>query len=436
MIIEINLIKKNFILSTIGCLEDKYTFIETIGSGTWGKVQICKENKTGALRAIKQIPKRFIEDMNRYRQEILIMKKLDHPNIVRLYNTFEDDRHIFLVMELCRGGELFDRIANGAFGETHAAQIMKQVLSAVWHCHMHGIAHRDLKPENFLFCTEFPYSPIKLIDFGLASRFDPSSPKMTTPAGTPYYVAPEVLEGGHYSELVDEWAAGVLMYILLCGYPPFNGRNDREIMRKVSKGFFSFPEKDWKDISDEAKDLLRLLICKDVKTRLTAEQALNHPWIKQMAPHSKTIPTQHDAILDRFRRFKQLGKLHKAVMTILAQQMEDEDIGALRDAFQYMDVDGSGMLSLDVIRNTVVQWSGSVPADFEELISCVNTDGDGKIKYTEFVAATLDRGHMQSETYCRRAFSVLDRENHGDISAKELCMALGSTQPVNQCLIE
>lgn len=163
------------------------------------------------------------------------MRNLDHPNIIKLYETFEDSRNIYLVMEICEGGELFDRIIDkGQFSETEARVIFTQMIQAINYCHSNGIAHRDLKPENFLFLTKAEDSPIKVIDFGLSKHFDEKGghSAMTTRAGTPYYISPEVLSG-NYDESCDIWSSGVILYILLSGVPPFGGDSDPEILEAV-----------------------------------------------------------------------------------------------------------------------------------------------------------------------------------------------------------
>eukprot|EP00820_Chromera_velia_P024332 Cvel_32861.t1-p1 / transcript=Cvel_32861.t1 / gene=Cvel_32861 / organism=Chromera_velia_CCMP2878 / gene_product=Calcium-dependent protein kinase 2, putative / transcript_product=Calcium-dependent protein kinase 2, putative / location=Cvel_scaffold5206:3376-5449(+) / protein_length=404 / sequence_SO=supercontig / SO=protein_coding / is_pseudo=false len=224
--------RQAFILSSSGSMSQFYRQVKKIGQGTWGAVHEVVHKTTGALRAAKVIPKVFVEDIDRFRQEIELMKSLDHPNIVRLYETFEDQADIYLVMEYCAGGELFDRLlASGSFSELDACRLMNQILAGVAYCHKLRVVHRDLKPENFLFLLKDPNSPIKLIDFGLASRYTPGQ-LLRTRAGTPYYVSPQVLEG-RYGPECDVWSAGVMMYILLCGYPPFNGPTDTEIMERV-----------------------------------------------------------------------------------------------------------------------------------------------------------------------------------------------------------
>lgn len=173
------------------------------------------------------------------------MIQIDHPNIIKLYEVYEDSRYIYLIMEECTGGELFDRIyeritQNNLYTEKEAAQIFKQYMAAVCHCHSQKICHRDLKPENLLFLNTTADSPLKVIDFGLSKIFTDNNNKMSTKVGTAYYVSPEVLSGD-YDEKCDIWSSGVILYILLTGEPPFNGPNDNEIYRKIAKKKFSFP---------------------------------------------------------------------------------------------------------------------------------------------------------------------------------------------------
>ncbi|KAF7458380.1 calcium-dependent protein kinase 2 [Cryptosporidium felis] len=250
-----------------------------IGKGTYGSVRSGTNRLTGCIRAIKTIPLDRVEALDNFMKEINILKNLDHPNIVKLYETYQDKDNIYLVMELCSGGELFDRIiSQGSFDEVYAANLMKQVLSTICYCHDHGIVHRDLKPENFLFLNNDYDAPLKIIDFGLAARVNNEDTSLNTRAGTPYYVAPEVLQG-KYDRQCDMWSLGVILYILLCGYPPFHGSNDSVILHKVQKGVYAFKEEDWKHVSFLAIDLIRKLLTYNPADRITARDALNHPWI-------------------------------------------------------------------------------------------------------------------------------------------------------------
>ncbi|EAK88852.1 calcium/calmodulin dependent protein kinase with a kinas domain and 4 calmodulin-like EF hands [Cryptosporidium parvum Iowa II] len=254
-----------------------------IGKGTYGSVKSGTNRLTGCIRAIKTIPLTRVEALDNFMKEINILKNLDHPNIVKLYETYQDKENIYLVMELCSGGELFDRIiSQGSFDEIYAANLMKQVLSTICYCHDHGIVHRDLKPENFLFLNKNYNAPLKIIDFGLAARVNNEDTSLNTRAGTPYYVAPEVLQG-KYDKQCDMWSLGVILYILLCGYPPFHGSNDSIILHKVQKGVYAFKEEDWKHVSFLAIDLIRKLLTYNPSERITARDALNHPWITRFA---------------------------------------------------------------------------------------------------------------------------------------------------------
>ena len=196
--------------------------------------------------------------MDRFKQEIAILQQLDHPNVLKLYEYFEDDRNVYLVTEICKGGELFDAIIkNEYFTEKKAAKIFKQILQSLNYCHNQGIAHRDLKPENFLFETKKEDSDLKIIDFGLSKIIKSNSTteiagrdrvknldRMNTKAGTPNYISPEVL-AGNYGVECDLWSAGCILYILLCGYPPFYGDDDQEILSMVMRGKFDFDGEEW-----------------------------------------------------------------------------------------------------------------------------------------------------------------------------------------------
>jgi len=271
--------KCNFILERRDKITDYYdSENQNIGAGSYGSVSKAKRKETGALVAIKKISKVQVKNVDRFKLEIKIMKILDHPNIIKLFEHFEDHKNIYLVMELCTGNELFDRIIDESrLSERQSAIIMRQVFRALSYMHECHVMHRDLKPENFLFSTKesVETTTLKLIDFGLSRQFEPGE-MMTTRAGTPYYVAPQVL-AGKYDHMCDQWSAGVIMYIMLVGYPPFYADNDTEVLAKVRHGKYNFINQDWKDISADAKELIRGLLKMSTKDRFTAAQALEHP---------------------------------------------------------------------------------------------------------------------------------------------------------------
>ncbi|KAL2508720.1 Phosphoenolpyruvate carboxylase kinase 2 [Forsythia ovata] len=200
------------------------------------------------------------------------------PSIVRLYRFYEDDDSLHMVIDLCNGGNLFDRMSSGtSFSEAEAALMLKQLTVAISYCHRLGIAHRDVKPDNILFDSQ---GRLKLADFGSADWFGVSEDgTMRGVVGTPYYVAPEVVMGGEYNEKVDVWSAGVILYIMFAGAPPFYGDSPAEIFEAVLRGSLRFPPTIFCSVSSDAKDLLRKMICRDVLRRFSADQVLRHPWI-------------------------------------------------------------------------------------------------------------------------------------------------------------
>jgi len=336
------------ILDIKGTIQDFYEIDKKkLGEGSSGSVSKGKNKSTGQTRAIKTIGKTQMKKMDRFQQEVAIMKMMDHPNIIKLHESFEDQRSVHLVMEMCSGGELFDRIVDvGQLTEVQAAILMQQIARAIFYMHEHKVTHRDLKPENFLLKTKDPIesNSLKLIDFGLSCSFS-AGQMLKTKAGTPYYVAPQVL-AGKYDQMIDMWSIGVIMYIMLCGYPPFFGETDADVLAMVSLGNFSFKPSDWKNISEDAKNLIRNLLKMNPRDRYTAEQTLNHRWIKNRAPQAKQV-TLSSNFIDKLRGFRSHNKLKKAALAIIAQQLNEEKIKQLRDTFMSLDANGDGSLTAD-----------------------------------------------------------------------------------------
>jgi serine/threonine protein kinase len=275
-------------------IEDRYC-VDTcvLGTGHHGSVRECIDRTTGQRYAVKSICKNdpSVKEGALVR-EIMLLKEMGHGSIVQLVDVFEDAEYLHLVTDLCTGGELFDRIIqrnstdNGVpcFKEDEAASIIYQILTAVSYMHKCGVVHRDLKPENILFETKDENSPIKLIDFGLSRKHYGSfgEPPMRSVVGTPYYIAPEVLRR-NYDSSCDLWSVGVIAYILLCGYPPFNGKNNDETHASVLRGRYYFPSQEWKGTSRESRDFIRRLLQMDPRKRMSVEQALHHPWLARHA---------------------------------------------------------------------------------------------------------------------------------------------------------
>jgi len=273
-------------------IRNKYNLGEEIGKGGFSVVYRAERKKGGEEFAVKKIDKKKVEgdDIKLLRREIQIMKKLNHANILKLFEVYEDDESFYLVMELVRGKELFDKIVErGMYSERDAANIIAQVVSAVDYLHENGIAHRDLKPENLLVEGEEEDSIVKIADFGFAKSFGgETGEKLMTSCGSPGYVAPEILTAESYDKSVDMWSVGVILYILLSGYPPFYADSAPALFKKIMDVKYDFDDSVWDDISDSAKDLIRNLLVKDPSKRFTAQQCLTHPWITGKA---KTKPS-------------------------------------------------------------------------------------------------------------------------------------------------
>jgi len=261
-------------------VEDKYILKDVLGTGAFSQVRLAEsKDRPGDLHAIKVIDKKALKGKeDSLENEIKVLRRLDHPNVVKLLEAYESKSYVYLVMELVTGGELFDRIVEkGSYTEKDAADLIKQVLSAVAYMHDSGVVHRDLKPENLLYHSPDEDSKIMISDFGLSKMED--SGIMATACGTPGYVAPEVLAQKPYGKEVDVWSIGVISYILLCGYPPFYDENDANLFAQILKGEFEFDSPYWDDISVDAKEFIRKLMSVDVDKRLDCEGALSHPWI-------------------------------------------------------------------------------------------------------------------------------------------------------------
>ncbi|XP_064029532.1 calcium/calmodulin-dependent protein kinase type 1G [Pogoniulus pusillus] len=281
-----------------------FIFMEALGSGAFSEVFLVKQRSTGKLFALKCIKKSPLTRDSSLENEIAVLKKIKHENIVTLEDIYESTTHFYLVMQLVSGGELFDRILErGVYTEKDASVVIHQVLTAVKYLHENGIVHRDLKPENLLYLTPEDNSKIMITDFGL-SKMEQNG-IMSTACGTPGYVAPEVLAQKPYSKAVDCWSIGVITYILLCGYPPFYEETESKLFEKIKEGYYEFESPFWDDISESAKDFIRHLLEKNPTTRFTCEEALRHPWINgNTALHRDIYPSVSAQIQKNFAKSK------------------------------------------------------------------------------------------------------------------------------------
>lgn len=299
--------------------DELYRLKGVLGTGAFSTVREgFHRSNTHFSFAVKCINRKKLseEDEAALLDEVSILKSMKHKYIIRLYDFFTEPSTYYLVLERMRGGELFDRIvAKAYYTEKEARDTCKILLEAVGYCHSYHVAHRDLKPENLLLQSEDDDSSVKIADFGFAKIVKkPNSLK--TQCGTPGYVAPEILEGTLYDERADMWSVGVILYILLGGYPPFIESTQRDLFRKIRKGEYEFHEEYWGTVSQEAKDLIRSLLCVNYKTRLSAKQALKNPWIT--GDDAKLATRDLGTNLDKLRNFNAKRKFRAAVSTIMA----------------------------------------------------------------------------------------------------------------------
>jgi len=403
-----------------GKLTDFYDVEKTnMGEGSFGAVAKAKCKRTKTERAVKTIDLKSVRNPAKFEREIQIQKQLDHPNVVRLYETFRDARKLYLVMELCTGGELFDRIVDDAphgFDEIRAATYIRQMLAALCYLHASNIAHRDVKPENFLLADRSKDAHLKIIDFGLASAFE-AGQMLKTKAGTAYYVAPEVLQA-NYGEKCDIWSCGVISFILLCGYPPFSGNTDPQILAKVKEGSFEFRSPEWDGISSGCKNLITQMLTLDVSCRPSAAELLQNPWL--------TFKSQPDAgpicenFMSRLKSFQANTKLKKVALTVVAQQLKDDQVETLQNTFRTLDKNGDGMLSPQEVKEGLANLGMNVPPGLEEILKNVDSNGSGNIDYSEFLAATIDKQVLMRRDVCWEAFRVFDTNGDGKLSLEEL----------------
>lgn len=420
------LIKKStMIIQNLHDLEDEYEIKDKLGSGSYGIVKSCIHKTTGQERAVKIIDKSKIKNMAQFRTEIKILQTLDHPHVIKMYEFFEDEVNIYLILEKWEGGELFDRVIEKEFlSEKEAAIIFKQILQAINYCHNNGVCHRDLKPENFIFANKSDDSDIKIIDFGLSKIFDPTTSGyalMKTGCGTPYYISPEVLTH-NYNHMWDMWSAGCILYVLLCGYPPFFGDDDREIIEAVRVGEYDFDGEEWEDVSIEAKDLISRLVWKP-ELRLTAQEALKHPWVKTLAKNSKKEKLNKMDMI-HLKKFQHHQKMKQAAITFIATQVSSKDIEHLKKVFGAIDKNGDGNITLKELKDGLKDVKNK--DELMAIMEGADTDGSGTINYTEFIAATMEQNMYLKEENLRNAFRMFDKDGSGKISLDEMKAVLGN----------
>ncbi|CAI0425353.1 unnamed protein product [Linum tenue] len=361
-------------------IEERYLVDRELGRGEFGVTYLCIDRESRDLLACKSISKRKLRtavDVEDVRREVAIMKHLPrNSSIVSLKEACEDDNAVHLVMELCEGGELFDRIvARGHYTERAAAAVTRTIVEVVQLCHKHGVIHRDLKPENFLFANKKENSPLKAIDFGLSIFFKPEpitfvGERFSEIVGSPYYMAPEVLKR-NYGPEIDIWSAGVILYILLCGVPPF-----------------------WAE----------------------------HSWL-QNAKKAPNVPLG-DVVKSRLKQFSMMNRFKRKALRVIADFLSVEEVEDIKEMFKKMDTDNDGIVSIEELKVGLRNQSQLAEPEVQLLIEAVDTNGKGTLDYSEFLAVSLHLQRMAHDEHLRKAFSYFDKDGNGYIEPEELRDAL------------
>ncbi|XP_061353686.1 calcium-dependent protein kinase 1-like [Gastrolobium bilobum] len=413
------------LLRETGNFKEFFSLGRKLGQGQFGTTFLCVEKATGHEFACKSIAKRKLvsdDDVEDVRREIQIMHHLSgHPNVIAIKDAYEDAVAVHVVMELCAGGELFDRIIHhGHFTERKAADLIRTIVGVVEACHSLGVMHRDLKPENFLFVNQQEDSLLKTIDFGLSVFFKPGD-VFTDVVGSPYYVAPEVLRK-RYGPEADVWSAGVILYILLSGVPPFWAESEQGIFEQVLHGDLDFTSDPWPGISESAKDLVRKMLVRDPRRRMTAYQVLCHPWI-QVDGVAPDHPLD-SAVLSRLKQFSAMNKLKKMALIIIAESLSEEEIAGLREMFKMIDADNSGQITFEELKAGLKRVGANLKeSEIYDLMHAADIDNSGTIDYGEFIAATLHLNKIEREDHLFAAFSYFDKDGSGYITQEELQQA-------------
>jgi calcium-dependent protein kinase len=416
-----------------GGFYEEYKLGEPIGeAGGYGQAFRCTEISTGIERAVKIIKlngrtnfRKNRAALEMFKTEIQIMRRLQHPHLVHGIAKFEDPDNLFFVMELCEGGDLFERLAQRAterkhFSEAEASDLIRQMCLGLKELHDNQIMHCDLKPDNALFYIDGDgKSTLKICDFGMSRYVVDRKELFSRKVGTAYYMAPEVISGS-YTYHCDMWSVGVITYILLLGFPPFNGREEDEICRQILRGFDPtvrsgrkgsfFPAA--QPLSDEAMDFITNLLKTDHATRLSVDEALIHPWL------NGTASTTHlQGWVESFSQFNSVNGLKRAVLEAMCDSFTDTELRHLEDTFRELDVNGDGFLTLEELK-------GGLQTDqvalFTDMIRACDMDGDGQLSYSELIMASVQRKLVAKEERIYNVFVQLDADRDGVLSPNEI----------------
>ncbi|XP_065160792.1 calcium/calmodulin-dependent protein kinase type II alpha chain isoform X3 [Atheta coriaria] len=385
---------------------DNYDLKEELGKGAFSVVKRCVQKSTGLEFAAKIIntKKLSARDFQKLEREARICRKLQHPNIVRLHDSIQEENFHYLVFDLVTGGELFeDIVAREFYSEADASHCIQQILESVNHCHQNGVVHRDLKPENLLLASKAKGAAVKLADFGLAIEVQGEQQAWFGFAGTPGYLSPEVLKKEPYGKPVDIWACGVILYILLVGYPPFWDEDQHRLYAQIKAGAYDYPSPEWDTVTPEAKNLINQMLTVNPGKRITAAEALKHPWICQRERVASVVHRQET--VDCLKKFNARRKLKGAILTTMlaTRNFSSRSIIVKKgDGSQVKEsTDSSTTLEDDDIKEDkkggVDRSSTVIAKDPEDRIFLHNDWVDSTINYTRLSLSDSDESVLHEQ---------------------------------------
>ena len=426
---ELQFNKHNFISITKDSLTDFYKIIKIMGEGGFGKVYEVENKKTLEHFACKKLSKININNLDKLKNEISILSQADHPNIIKIFEVYESNRSLYIIMELCKGGELFKKITERAqkknmYTEKDAAEIFKKIVSAIQYCHNQGICHRDLKPENILYLNEDENEKnnhLKIINFVFSKYFKIN--KLSSRVDSIHYAAPEVLQQ-NYNEKCDIWSAGVLLYLLLSGHLPFIGSDETEIYGKIKSIQYDLNKELWQNISDEAKDLIKhMLVPQD--ERYSAKEVLEHPWF-QIVNNIKDKKLNID--FNVFKKYSEETTLKKVVLLFIATRLNEKEIDELKKNFKSFDTNSDGQISYEEFEKGFYDYQNEKNLfnknDIKNIFNVIDVNKNGLIDYSEFIAASLVGRKEIIERRLLDAFGTYDKNQTGKIKKDDFIKAL------------
>ena len=427
--------QENLIIQEKGNPSKKYKPTKMIGSGSFGSVYEAKNTifqNIVAMKVIKKDPNNELDEQE-IRNEIDILKKLSHPNIVKIYEFYISNSHYYIVTEFCKEGELFSYIKN-KYSERQLAVLFYQVFSGLWYLHDNKILHRDIKLENIMISQKEKDNETgeelfwaKIIDFGTAKIFEKNK-KEKDVVGSSYYIAPEVLKQ-NYNEKCDTWSVGVILYMMLVGRAPFDGKDDEEIICKINSADYNSNEPRLMKHSPEVRDLVSKLLQKDTDKRYSAKEAIAHPWFQKFGGRSLYSNFKREEIepyINNLFNYSFNSKIQQLVIAFLVHNLPSNESSIIvLKLFRYFNKSGSCKLSKEELINGLYDYrdKNEVNKVVDHLFTLLDGDNNGFIEYEEFLRACVDKKTILTNTYLKYAFKFLDKEKTGTLNTQKIIKA-------------